>query len=67
MNIKEHLQFLTMLIPTFLLLAALLFSLAAAARNLAGGAVAAEPTVPATSAVQDTEIGPVQTVVVGSK
>jgi hypothetical protein len=64
MNIKENLQFLAMLIPTFLLLAALLFSLAAAATELTRGA-AALPAGSGSVVVQDTESGPVQAIAVG--
>ena len=60
MNLKEHLQFLIMMIPTLLLLVAALASLA--------GPVTAEPqkAQQATEevAILDTEIGPVVTVAV---
>jgi hypothetical protein len=63
MYMKEHLQFMAMLLPTLLLIAALLFSLAAAARDLSqDGASQAAMLDPV--AVQQTEIGPLRTVVV---
>ena len=55
MSLKEHLQFLAMMIPTFLLLSAAALTLAFPTRTLG------EPTAPATL-VQDTEIGPPGTV-----
>ena len=60
MNLKEHLQFLIMMIPTLLLLIAAVFTLAApvkAAQHDAGFELVE-------IAIVDTEIGPVQTVVV---
>ena len=55
MSLKEHLQFLAMLIPTFLLLSAAALSLAFPSRTMG------EPTA-AVALVQDTEIGPLGTV-----
>ena len=63
MNLKEHLQFLAMLLPTLLVAAALFLSLAVAARDLSRDG-AAPPAASEAVAVQQTEIGPVQTVVV---
>ena len=60
MNLKEHLQFLIMMVPTLLLLIA-------AAVTLAGPARASQPQANLgleEIAVLETEIGPVQTVVV---
>ena len=55
MSLKEHLQFLAMMIPTFLLLSAAALTLAFPTPTLG------EPTAPA-ALVQDTEIGPLYTV-----
>jgi hypothetical protein len=59
MNLKEHLQFLIMMIPTLLLLVAVAATLASPAR------AATEKGNPGLDeiAVVETEIGPVQTVV----
>ena len=60
MNLKEHLQFLIMMIPTLLLLIAAVITLAApvktAQRDVDFGLVEI--------AIVDTEIGPVETVLV---
>ena len=55
MSLKEHLQFLAMLIPTLLLLSAAALSLAFPSRTMG------EPTT-AVALVQGTEIGPFDTV-----
>jgi len=60
MNFREHLQFLAMMIPTFLLLIAIVVALSAPAT------AAQRQPVPALEevAVLETEIGAVQTVIV---
>lgn len=60
MNFKEHLQFLAMMIPTLLLLVAIAVALAAPAKaaQLDAGVGLDE------LAVIETELGPVQTVVI---
>jgi len=60
MNFKEHLQFLAMMIPTLLLLVAIAVALAAPATAAQRQAVRSLDAV----IVLDTEIGPVQTVIV---
>jgi len=60
MNLKEHLQFFAMMIPTFLLLGAAALTLALPEKTVE------EPAAVA-GAVQDTEIGPIQTVVIASE
>lgn len=60
MNLKEHLQFLIMMIPTLLLLIAAVITLAAPVK-LAQMDVDSGPME---VAIVDTEIGPVETVVV---
>ena len=60
MNLKEHLQFLIMMIPTLLLLVALVLSLAWPAAGEPKNAQQATEEV----AILDTEIGPVLTVAV---
>ena len=60
MNLKEHLQFLIMMIPTVLLLVAVVISLAwPAAREPQNAQQATEEV-----AILDTEIGPVVTMTV---
>lgn len=60
MNLKEHLQFLIMMIPTLLLLVAAVVTLAAPAK-----AAQHQPSLSMDGiAVLEAEIGPVQTVVV---
>jgi hypothetical protein len=59
-NLKEHLQFLIMMIPTLLLLIAAVVTLAAPAKAAQLDAKFA----PGEFAFIETEIGPVQTVVV---
>lgn len=60
MNLKEHLQFLVMMIPTLLLLVAAVVTLAAPAK------AAQEPSSLSLEefVVVESEIGPIQTVVV---
>ena len=60
MNLKEHLQFLIMMIPTLLLLVAVVVTLAWPATAEPQGMEQATEEV----AVLDTEIGPVLTVTV---
>ena len=55
MSLKEHLQFLAMMIQTFLLLSAAALTFAFPTRTLG------EPTAPV-ALIQDTEIGPLGTV-----
>ena len=60
MNFREHLQFLAMMIPTLLLLVAIAVALAAPA------AAAQRQPIPGLDEITllETEIGPVQTVIV---
>ncbi len=60
MNLKEHLQFLIMMIPTMLLLIAAVITLAAPGKAARQDADYGLVEI----AVVDTEIGPVETVVV---
>ncbi len=60
MNLKEHLQFLTMMIPSLLLLVAVVVTLAWPAKAATQHAQLVLEEV----AVLDTEIGPVLTVAV---
>ena len=68
MNIKEHLQFLILMIPTLLLLIAAIISLATPATGATPPATAAASTQDPFGDQEfvelDTEIGPVRTVYV---
>ena len=59
MNLKEHLQFLIMMIPTLLLLIAALVTLAAPGKAAQRDADSGQVEI----AIVDTEIGPVTVVV----
>lgn len=64
MKFWDYLKFLAMLIPTWMLLGALAFTLAAAAKGNAPSSVEATVLDRVEMVVADTELGPVPTVVV---
>ena len=68
MNIKEHVQFLILMIPTLLLLVAAVITLAAPARSASELPPAGQRAADAFGAKEyvqvDTEIGPMHTVIV---